>query len=313
MTQLTDEELANIAHDFYLNKFNIADISKKYNLSRYLITKALDEAEKDGIVKISINSGVKRREDLERDFQNKFGLKEAVILSDLETTNQDNEAIVTYAAKQIQAYIKSSKNIGITWGTLLRDIIDNFDEEKRPDLSFIQLLGQPINSDSRKNTLVQLAAQKYGANSFGLPAPLYVLHSNFLKNIQNEPFFQTLDKYYEKLDLTISGLGTFDSFAVNKYMKDNYEKNIFNNIDTSQIAGMIYGRPYDINGNFLGDFDKCTCGINLQEIKNVPIRFTIVKNRFKTQALIGALRSGIITHLVTNESIAKRVLSENKK
>ncbi|GAA3629694.1 DNA-binding transcriptional regulator [Lactobacillus hamsteri] len=313
MTQLTNEDLANIAHDFYLNKFNIGDISKKYNLSRYLITKALNEAEKNGIVKISINCGVKRREDLERNFKNLFRLKEAIILSDLETTNQDNEAIVTYAANQVQAYIKSSKNVGITWGTLLRDIINNFNEEKRPDLAFVQLLGQPINSDLRKNSLVQIAAKKYGAIHFGLPAPLYVLHPNFLKDIQNEPFYKTLDDYYQKLDLIISGLGTFDSFTVNKYMEQNYKENIFKNIDTNQIVGMIYGRPYDINGNFLGNFDNRTCGITLKEIKNIPIRFTIVKNRFKTQALLGALRSGIITHLVTNESIAKRILAENKK
>lgn len=313
MAQLTDEDLANIAYDFYLNKLNIGDISKKYNLSRYLITKALETAEKNGVVRISINRGLKRREDLERDFQTKFGLKDTIILSDLETTNQDNEAIVTYAAKQIQAYIKSAQNVGITWGTLLRDIIDNFDEEKRTDLSFIQLLGQPINSDSRKNSLVQIAAKKYGGLSFCLPAPLYILNSNFLKDIQNEPFYKTLDKYYQNLDLIISGLGTFDSFTVNKYMNQNYKENIFNNIDTNQIAGMIYGRPYDIEGNFLGNFDNCTCGITLEEIKNIPIRFTIVKNRFKTQALLGALRSGIITHLVTNESIAKRILSESKK
>ncbi len=39
MAQLTDEQLADIAHDFYLSKLNIGEISQKYNLSRYLITK----------------------------------------------------------------------------------------------------------------------------------------------------------------------------------------------------------------------------------------------------------------------------------
>ena len=45
MTQLSDEELASIAHDFYLSKLNIAEISEKYDLSRYIITKALEDAE----------------------------------------------------------------------------------------------------------------------------------------------------------------------------------------------------------------------------------------------------------------------------
>ena len=54
MAQLTDQVLAGIAHDFYLSKLNIGEISQKYDLSRYLITKALEEAENRGIVKIQI-------------------------------------------------------------------------------------------------------------------------------------------------------------------------------------------------------------------------------------------------------------------
>lgn len=48
MSQLTNDQLANIAHDFYISKLNIAEISSKYQLSRYLIGKALDEAQEKG-------------------------------------------------------------------------------------------------------------------------------------------------------------------------------------------------------------------------------------------------------------------------
>lgn len=68
VAQLTDEQLASIAHDFYLSKLNIAEISQKYNLSRYLITKALDDAEMRGIVKIKITQGIKRNQVLEWKF-----------------------------------------------------------------------------------------------------------------------------------------------------------------------------------------------------------------------------------------------------
>ena len=58
MTQLSDEELASIAHDFYLSKLNIAEISEKYDLSRYIITKALEDAEQRGIVKSKLLRGL---------------------------------------------------------------------------------------------------------------------------------------------------------------------------------------------------------------------------------------------------------------
>lgn len=43
-----------------------------------------------------------------------------------------------------------------------------------------------------------------------------------------------------------------------------------------------------------------------------PTRFVIVKNRFKTNALLGALRTGVITHLVTNSAIAEQILEKSK-
>lgn len=310
MAQLTDEELASIAHDYYLSKLNIADISQKYNLSRYLITKALDDAEEKQIVQISIKRGVKRNEDLERKLQNRFSLKEVIVLNNLDTTNQDNEAIVSYAAKEIQSYLKSAKSAGMTWGTLMRDIINNFQEEQRPDLTFVQLLGQTINSDKRKNSLEQLAAQKYNSQSLLLPAPIYVINPTFLKEIKQEPFYQSLEEYYEKLDVIFSGVGTYEAFSTNKYVQKYYQKQLFKDISTEDIVGMIFGRPYNINGEFLGDFDQHTCGISLEDIMKTPVRFLVVKNRFKSKALLGALRTGVVTNLVTNEGIAERILEE---
>lgn len=71
---------------------------------------------------------------------------------------------------------------------------------------------------------------------------------------------------------------------------------------------MIMGRPYNIKGEFFPDFEQHICGISMNDIMKTPIRFCVVRNRFKSEALLGALRSGIITHLVTNDAIAQRVL-----
>lgn len=309
MAQLSNEELASIAHDYYLGKLNIGDISQKYSLSRYLITKALDEAENRGIVKITIQQQTKRDEKLEREFKTRFGLKEAVILQNLNTTNEDNEKIVDYAAEQIQAYTKAAHYVGITWGTLLFDIIDRFEEEERSDLTFVQLVGDPIHSDKRKNPLVQKAAERFGANNFTLPLPIYSLQPEFIKLAQEEPFYQTVQKYYQKLDLIYTGIGTYQSFAVNSYLNDYYGPKIFAHIPKDKIAGMIFGRPYNIEGEFYPNIEKYLCGISLEQIMRTPIRFVVVKNRFKTQALLGALRTSVITHLITNAGIAERILN----
>lgn len=312
MTLLTDEQLANIAQDYFLSQLNIAEIAQKYNLSRYLITKSIEEAKEKGIVKISIMQSPKRSQKLETEFQKIFNLKEAYILEDLETKNQDNEVIVNYAAKQIQNYTRSAHVIGLTWGTLVKDIIANFTEENRDDLTFIQLVGQAVNSSRRKNQLAPEAADKFNAKSLSFPAPLYSINPQVVQELKKEPYYEFIAKEYKKIDLLFASIGTVQSLESDQFFMDYYAQNLLKNVDNVQIAGVIFGRPYDINGNFYKPIDSHICGITMENIMKIPTRFVVVKNRFKEDALLGALRSGVITHLVTNSGIAERVLRKNK-
>ncbi|MDF7638985.1 sugar-binding domain-containing protein [Lactobacillus sp. ESL0791] len=312
MRQLSDEELANIAHDYYLSKLNIAEIGKKFGLSRYLIDKALELAEDKGIVKINIYQSVKQNAQLERDFKRLFNLKNVFILENQDTKNQDNEEIVSFAAKQLQSYANSAHTIALTWGTLVQDIINNFDQEDRTDLTFVQPLGQVIRSDKNKYPLVQGAADKFNANCLTLPAPLYAANPALVQALHEEPFYQNLQNYYKKIDLIFTNVGTSQSLESDQFFMKYYNEEVFAGIDRSKIAGIIFGRPFDINGNFFAQIDEHICGISLNDLMKIPKRFLVVKNRFKEDALLGALRSGLITHLVTNSGIAERVLQKNE-
>ncbi|GFZ27069.1 sugar-binding transcriptional regulator [Lactobacillus corticis] len=313
MAQLTDDQLASIAQDYYFSKLNIAEISQKYDLSRYLIAKALEDAQAKGIVEINIRQNAKRDTALETQLLQKFHLTEAAVLKTGDDVQQDMDLIPEFAAKEIQTYLKNVTNVGVTWGSLMMTIIKNFAPEERPDLTFVQMIGQGINAHKRKNPLVQSAADRFNAQSRALPAPIYVLNPETLRALEKEPFYERISSYYDKLDLLFTSLGTFKSYHTNEFLKDYYESTMFKNIPQEKIAGMIFGRPYDINGNFFPGFDDNICGMNLDQIRSVPIRFGIVRNRFKSEALLGALRSGIITHLVTSDRIAMRVMTSAKE
>lgn len=307
---LSDEEIANIAYDYYSSNLNIADISQKYNLSRYKISQAIQEALSKHIVTISIRRGVKRNLALEEQFKELFGLKEAFILRKYETKIKDQRKLVYFAAQQLQNYFQRCQNIGLTWGTTLLDIINNFQNEKNHDLNFVQLLGSPVDTQHRKASLVHIAAKKFDGKYRILPAPLYVTNHNLVTELKNEPFYQLLDSDYRKLDLVFTGIGTMQSVDEDEFARKYYKKIVFNGIKSNQVAGFIFGRPYTIDGKVFDQVDKYITGIERDEITQIPIRVVIEKNRFKAKALLGALRTGYVTHLMTNEGIAQRIMQE---
>ncbi|MCZ3689366.1 sugar-binding transcriptional regulator [Lactobacillus mulieris] len=309
-----NSQLADIARDYYLSKLPITQISQKYDLSRYLIAKALEEAEASGVVHISIKSTVKRNSQLENDLRTLFGLKEVFVLKDQDTTSHDNEQIVDFAAHQIQNYSKAAKQIGLTWGTTVLDTIVHFDEIKRPDLAFIQLAGMSLRTDTphANYSLIQRAAEKFDAKSYILPAPLYILNQTAHDLMEQEPAIAEVQKKYQNLDLIFTGVGTLASMESNRVWGKQQNK-IFAGIDQSQVAGMIFGRAYNIQGHIFESVEEKFSGIHRDAILKTPIRFAIVKNKFKTHSLLGALRTHLITHLVINEAIANKLLQEVKK
>lgn len=84
-------------------------------------------------------------------------------------------------------------------GTLLRDIIDDFSAETRADLTFIQLLGQVVNSSKRKQPLIQHAADKFNAKSLTFPAPLYAIDPRLVKKFSKNLIINILKNIFHNL------------------------------------------------------------------------------------------------------------------
>ena len=175
MNDITQQgQLADIAHDYYLGQLTITQLSEKYQLSRYLITKALNEARAAGIVRITINSPIDRNTELETRFAELFPHTNTMIIKDAATTNADIENIIDFAAAEIQRHIKGSEIVGVSWGGTLMNIINRFQTDVRDDLIFTQFMGDNLKYSSAigATPLVQRAAAKYGSSYLTIPAPL---------------------------------------------------------------------------------------------------------------------------------------------
>lgn len=306
------EQLAAIAQDFYLSRLTISELSTKYSLSRYLIKKSLDEAISSGLVTVSINSPLSRNFALEMQFQKKFGLKNIYIIKDSSNPEEDQKKIIEYAAEQLQLLIKKSKVVGLAWGGTVYNVIDHFKNQIQADLIFTQFMGENMKYHSQAGSMrmVEKAANKFSTGFTTLAAPLYIINKRLKNELRQEPAFKQTFIYASRMDLIFTGLGTLASIDSIACWKQN-KRAIFPGVDQEKIAGILYGRPYDIQGNFLVSNETDTVfGADIDTILAVPHRLAIVKSKFKAKAALGALRGHLITDLVIDEAIANRILLE---
>lgn len=303
--------LGKLAEDYYLSKMSINDISKKYNLSRYLIMKYLDEAINKQIVTINIHSGLDRNPELERRLHQEFAIKNLYVIKETDNTITQEKIISSFAATQVQAAIKPGTTVGIAWGETVADVITEFKQSVQPEITFTQFTGENMKYCSQAGSMrmVQNAAAKYNAPYYIIPAPLYIVSDQVRQQLVHEPAMERVFNVANQMDLVVCGLGTLASIDSIQPWRD-HKAQIFPQVDLDQIAGMAYGRPFDLNGNFLNLGHDTTFSIPLETIRQVPRRFGIIKRKSKYQAALGALRGELFTDLIITESIALLICHE---
>ncbi|MGO2927541.1 MAG: sugar-binding transcriptional regulator [Leuconostoc citreum] len=304
--------LSQIAEDYYLNKLPFGDISKKYNISRYLVNKYLNEAVKVGIVKIEITENSNRNPQIENILRDKFKDINFYVVQDDINNITTSEHLANFAATYVDEVLQdNNKIVGLTWGETIYTMIDSLKNRPLERVKFTQFLGENMkyNSTAGSMRMVERAAKKVSGEFITLPAPLYILNDSVRNGLYSEPSLQNTIAVADNMDALITGVGTILSLDSIPIWKQNLNA-IFSTVNTQEIAGLIYGRPYDINGRFLNlEADK-VLGLSIDQILKVPKRICLVRGKSKYKPVIGAIKGKLITDVIMTEGMAYKILNE---
>lgn len=310
-----DELIVAVAEDYYLNKESFATISKKYNLSRYLINKYLNDGIQSGLVRIEIQSNSHRNQQLEQLLSAQFPGVQFTIIKDAADGIESMHRLAENSANIAQQLIQTRKPkiLGLAWGESIYNLIDNFNNIPLRDTYFIQFIGENMKYHSTVGStrMVEKAATKFSCEFRTLPAPLYILDDQTRQGLALEPATQSTLAMGADMGMLITGLGTLKSLESIEPWHANLTA-IIPASDLPNVAGLIYGRPYDINGQFLNVAHDKAFGLSLETIMQVPTRFCFVRGKFKSLATIGALKGKLVTDIVFSESLAYRILDDLK-
>lgn len=303
--------LANLAQDYYLSELSLAQLAKKYHLSRYLVNKYLDDARRKGIVSISIASPAPRNLALEKIFQQHFSIPYIAIMRNSMDPLETKESSFHYAAQELTTLISGNKTIGLTWGVTLYNLLNALPASIQEDVTFCQFIGDDLKPNSAVGAmrLVRQTASKFSANALTLPAPLYMVSDQNRTQLAEEIALKPTMAAANQMDVLVTTPGTLDSLRSVPLWRD-HESELFPQTNLSEAVGMLFGRPYDIQGRFLNQGQDKTFGANLENILATPRRLGIVNTNFKTQATLGALRGNFFTDLLITEALAERILIE---
>jgi DNA-binding transcriptional regulator LsrR (DeoR family) len=304
-------QLVKVSNMYYNDGLTQAQIAGKLGVSRPVISKLLQKAKDEGIVKVYIKDESVHSVELEQQIEKHFGLAEVVVVPNNGLTGERAKRAVGQAgANYISQNMKDVKNIGISWGETLDHLVQEYPYERREEIKVVPLEGGMGVKEVQihANQLANELAKKLHGTCTYLYAPAIVETEELKDRLMATQDIQTVLEIGRKVDIALIGIG--NPFEESTLMKLGYlQEPDLNHLRKLGTVGDIGFRFFDGKGKPINDtLNTKVIGVTLEELKDINKVICVVEGEHKVESVLGALRGQFIDVLITDERTASAII-----
>jgi len=312
MTRLErDKLLPKIARLYYLEDMNQDEIAEKFNINRVRVSRYLKMARESNIVEIKINYFKESYGDIEREFEDRYSLKECVVIPSHENPQETLEDMAQTLTGLLYRILKDGDHLGVNWGLTLKGVSGLMQSTKKIDVKVVPICGGlgKIETGIHTNFIAKNIADVLGGVSYVINAPA-ILDSKKTKEIlmrdsNTKEIFELL-RHLDSAVFSFSDIGPESSYS--KYGFISIE-------ELSYLKGL--GIVGDVNLNFIDKngvlvsnrINDRVIALPLSEIGKIRNVIGIAFGNRKIDITRAVLHSGIVDILIIDKILADGVLA----
>lgn len=307
--------LNKVSSLYYEQDYNQQKIADRLNLSRPKVSRLLKQAREQGIVQISVVTPNANFIELENALENRFGLKEVVLVeSDQQISSQVlKRQIGSATAEYLYRTVTEGDLIGVTWGTTLQAMLDTMQPKSINEVHIVQALGGvgPPEAKAHAADISRRLSQLLGGRLTLLPAPGIVGSVKAKEVLLNDRQVKGALEQFPNIDTLYVGLGALDTNPV--LTKDTKEvtESVYREIMSSGAVGDIALRFFDISGKEVSTTLKdLVIGVSPEQMMEIDTVVGIAGGPEKVEVIRGALNGNNINVLISDSLTAQRLLEE---
>jgi DNA-binding transcriptional regulator LsrR (DeoR family) len=269
-----------------------------------------------GIVKTIILPITGTHCDLERALEDRWRLREALIV---ETTAYNNQSVVARevgggAADYLKRVVRSQDRIAISWGESILGMVNALSVSPPLELKgavVIQGLGglADPNDEVHAADLTRRLAKALNGQAFLLSAPAIAASCNSRDVFYKDQFTAAVLERARQANLAFMGIGAPrpDSLLVKEGSIVTWP--MLAELMSKGAVGDINLRYFDSQGQKVNsDLDTRVVGLTLDEVRQIELVVGVAGGSAKYKAIEAALRGGLVDVLVTDHITAQELL-----
>lgn len=304
--------LAQVAWAYYVEGLTQEKVAEKLGATRLRVNKALSEAHRVGLVRITFNTAYAACFDLEQALCEKFGLKQAYV-APAPAQETDVQTITGAALGNLLSEILADpgvKSFGMSWGGTLNIATRFLAALQRPDLEVISVMGGLTRgSDLNSFEITTRLADLLGAQHSYFTAPLYAGSAESRDTIMQLDVFRDILERIRAVDALAMAAGDLSKRSL--LMRDALPTGTtIEELQKAGGVGDILGTVIDAEGRPIDHpINEKVIGIGIPDLARIPNVILAAGGTHKVAVCRAILRLGLIDTFVTEENTARALVA----
>jgi len=305
--------MVKVSKLYYEDNLNQDEILEKLHLSRSKVSRLLQRARDEGIVQITVITPDGILSDLEAKLEARFRLQEVVVV---EVRPSDSQSVISRelgitAASYLARTLRDNDVIGISWGNTLHHMVSALQPMETQGVQVAQIIGGlgPPEAEAHATDLCRRLARTLGSRLTLLSAPGIVDNLRTKEAFLSDIHIQRALSLFPKLDVAFVGIGAPTPDSVMMQDGSIITQQELEALLARGAVGDIALRFFDNYGQAIQtDVDERVIGINLDQLAQVKRVVGVAGGPEKKEAILGALRGGLVDVLITDSITAQSLL-----
>ena len=315
MTDDTQHELlARISSLYYEQEMTQNAIAAQLGLSRVKVYRLLKQARAEQVVQITINWPLNRDTHLESQLQQVFGLKEALVLKNNPQSHTSTlQQLGQLGATCLERFLTDGATMAVCLGRSTYEVIAALRPGFQANVRVAQAMGSmPFAMQALDSaTLARQLPQKLGGEVLYLSSPLMADSVEAAQVLRSQREIERTLMAARAADVALLGIGNLNPQTSGFALANFISADELTGLTENGAAGDIAGQIYTINGNpHPCEYNRRVIGITLEDLQKIPTTIAVVKGLEKTNAILGALRTGSVNILCIDAVTAGEVLNQ---
>jgi DNA-binding transcriptional regulator LsrR (DeoR family) len=316
MSRLNELRLiARVAQMYHVEHKRQKDIAEHLHLSQATVSRMLKRAEDEDIVRTTVISPPGTYTQLELELRERFGLPEAVVVECSEDRDGPIMARIGEAAAHLlEVTLGEGEVIGVSsWSQTIFKMVENIHPQRSAKAKYVvQTLGG-MGDPSVQTHATQLTtrlARLTGAEPKLLPVQGVTTSREARLLMLSDPYVRETMDLFRSITLAVVGIGAVEPSELLARSGNIFSQRELADLAEAGAVGDISLRFFDKAGKPVKTpLDERVIGLPLEQLADVDRVIALAGGAKKTQAIAGALRTGVIDTLIIDHFSAARLLA----